>query len=48
MTKDAPAQIYAPPGKARWDCECGNMHYASIRCKSVHCPRCHMPMEKAK
>ena len=39
-------KTWAPEGKARWDCECGNMHYASLNCKSVHCPRCHMQMEK--
>lgn len=29
-----------PDGKARYDCECGNIHYGSAKAKHIFCPRC--------
>lgn len=29
-----------PSGKARYDCECGNIHYGSATARYIPCPRC--------
>lgn len=48
MGTEAKRTFWAPAGKVRWDCECGNMHYASEKAKVVLCPRCYAVMEKAQ